>query len=173
MPNRDTPLPALPPTRHRPNRRPLMGMGHMEVTPITKESQTGRVWSCPKEAPGCTRKDPCKSCLGKRNRRKGHTKQGRARKALGIEPRFHTHKANEESWGGALRVEVKAGAQVAPVATRYLAMEAQSDGNKSEGDPRPFAAVFMPDGITDGIFACRLSRLPAVVQALLEQWGAA
>jgi hypothetical protein len=92
---------------------------------------------------------------GKRNRAKGDSKARRARKQLGIAGANTRH---EELWGGDLRVEVKAGAQVQPIATRYFAAEQQSQQHKAIGDPRPFALIAMPDGMTEGLVVMRLSK---------------
>ena len=100
---------------------------------------------------------------GRINKQKGHRKQSLARKALedlfetGV--MFHGRKTNEESWNFPVRVEVKAGKQVGPLATRFLAAEKQSAVAKATGDPRPFVFIAMPDGMTDGLFVCRLSVL--------------
>jgi hypothetical protein len=108
---------------------------------------------------------------GLRNKRSGHRKQGLARKAIeqtfGVEAaRFRSHLSNEESWSGLpMRVEVKSGAQVGPIATRFLAAEGQSAQNHAVGDPRPFVFVAMPAGMTDGFFCVRLSQLQAVLDA--------
>lgn len=91
---------------------------------------------------------------GKRNRAKGDSKARRARKMLGIGGANTRH---EEHWGGAFRVEVKAGAQVSPIATRFEAAEKQSGLAKSIGDHRPFLMVAMPDDSRDGIVLMRLS----------------
>jgi hypothetical protein len=101
---------------------------------------------------------------GRLNKQKGHRKQSLARKALedlfGAEALFHGRKANEEAWTHLpVRVEVKAGKQVAPIETRFLAAEKQADTAKATGDPRPFVYIAMPDGMTDGLFICRLSTL--------------
>ena len=101
---------------------------------------------------------------GRLNKQKGHRKQSLARKALedlfGSEALFHGRKANEEAWTHLpVRVEVKAGAQVKPIETRFLAAEKQSVAAKATGDPRPFVFVAMPDGQSDGLFVCRLSTL--------------
>lgn len=101
---------------------------------------------------------------GRLNKQKGHRKQSLARKALedlfGAEALFHGRKANEEAWTHLpIRVEVKAGAQVKPIQTRFLAGEKQADTAKATGDPRPFVFIAMPDGMTDGLFICRLSTL--------------
>ena len=92
---------------------------------------------------------------GKRNRAKGDSKARRARKKLGIGGANTRH---EEHWGGHLRIEVKAGAQVQPIATRFFAAEKQSAQAKAIGDIRPFVMVAMPDDIQDGIVLMRLSQ---------------
>jgi hypothetical protein len=80
---------------------------------------------------------------------------------------------HEEFLGGSVRVEVKAGAQVKPVFTKFLASEAQSEAARPVGDHRPFVAVFMPEGTSDGLAVVRLSALHEFAAALVEQWGAA
>jgi len=91
---------------------------------------------------------------GKRNRAKGDSKARRARKRLGITGANTRH---EEHWGGHLRLEVKSGNQVEPIATRFNAAEKQSAQAKAIGDIRPFVMVAMPDGTQDGIVLMRLS----------------
>lgn len=142
-----------------------------ESFPLDKESQTGRVWVCKAGSDPCSRKDPCASCRGRRNRRKGQVKQRAAAKALMVPTRrYASQNAHEEGFGGTLRVEVKSGARMAnPVGTRYLECEAQSEVSRPVGDLRPFAAVFMPDGIADGLLCVRLSNLHEVVEALYHQ----
>jgi len=95
------------------------------------------------------------SARGKRNRAKGDSKARRARKRLGIGGANTRH---EEHWGGHLRLEVKAGNQVEPIATRFNAAERQSAQSKAIGDIRPFVMVAMPDGTQDGIVLMRLSQ---------------
>lgn len=138
---------------------------HEEVTPILKPSEA-KPWNCRKEDPACTRKAPCRSCLGRRNRRSGMSKQRAARKALGIPAnRFRGLDGNEENWLGPVRLEVKSGALAGPVWTKFLASEKQAEQNKRVGDPRPFVAVFMPKDVTDGAVVIRLSKLREVVEA--------
>lgn len=91
---------------------------------------------------------------GKRNRSKGDSKARKARKALGI---GGVNSRHEELWGGDIRVEVKAGAQVKPLATRYFLAEQQSEAARPMGDVRPFALIAMPDGMSDGLVVMRLS----------------
>lgn len=140
--------------------------------PISKEQQTGRVWTCRAGDENCTRRAPCRSCLGRRNRRAGLKKQRQAKKMAGIpNNRFRSADSNEELWVGPVRAEVKSGAIAGPVWTRYFAAETQANGNKRIGDPRPFMALFMPKGLNDGVVAIRLSQLRQVVEALAEQMG--
>lgn len=142
-----------------------------EVTPILKPSEA-KPWVCRKDDPECSRKVPCRSCLGRRSRRSGLKKQREARKALGIpSAQFAGLNGNEEAWRGAVRAEVKSGAQVGPVWTRYFAAEQQSEANKSVGDPRKFVFISMPPGITDGLVTFRLSHAPEIVAALYEQYA--
>lgn len=137
------------------------------------EKQT-RPWSCKKDDETCTRQKPCNSCRGARSRRSGMRKQREARKALealtGAEAaRFAGQLGNEESWALGVRVEAKSGAQVGPIATRFLAAEKQSAGSKATGDTRAFAMVAMPTGWgSDGIVLCRLTELGRLVEGLLE-----
>lgn len=103
---------------------------------------------------------------GKRNRAKGDAKARRARKTLGISGANTRH---EEHWGGAFRVEVKAGKQVAPMWTRFLLAETQSEQARPVGDPRPFLMIAMPDNTQDGLVIGRLSSLGALLRLLNEE----
>jgi hypothetical protein len=58
---------------------------------------------------------------------------------------------HEEHWGGMFRVEVKAGAQINAIWTRFRDARLQSNASKSLGDIRPFAMIAMPDGTSEGI----------------------
>ncbi len=107
-----------------------------------------------KRIKGCG--DP--TARGKRNRTKGDSKARKARKVLGI---GGVNSRHEELWGGDLRVEVKAGAQIKPLATRFLMAEAQSEAARPVGDHRPFALIAMPDAMSDGIVVMRLSAFAA------------
>jgi hypothetical protein len=109
---------------------------------------------------GCS--DP--AARGRRNRTKGDAKARRARKKLGLGGHLTRH---EENWGGAFRTEIKAGAQIGPIATRFYAAKAQSDAAKALGDIRPFVMVAMPDGTTDGICLMTLTEF-AELAALLS-----
>ena len=102
---------------------------------------------------------------GKRNRAKGDSKARRARKMLGIAGANTRH---EELWGGAVRVEVKSGAQISPIITRYKNAEQQSEQHRAIGDIRPFILVAMPDGETDGLCVMRLSVMSMFLQMISE-----
>lgn len=102
---------------------------------------------------------------GKRNRSKGDSKARKARRALNLGGAGTRH---EELWGGAVRVEVKAGAQIQPIATRFHLAERQSEQARPLGDNRPFVMVAMPDGESDGIALIRLSVF-ADLLVLLEE----
>lgn len=137
------------------------------------EKQT-RPWQCKNAVSSCTRSKPCKSCLGARNRRSGMRKQREARKALEAltgarAATFVGQLGNEESWTGLpLRVEVKSGAQVGPIWTRYAAAESQSEATRPSGNTDPFCMVAMGQKTTDGLFICRLSKLGDAVHALVN-----
>ena len=100
----------------------------------------------------------CRRCLGKRNRAKGDSKARKARKALGIPGAMSRH---EEHWGGRCRVEMKAGKQVQPIATKFYLARAQSEVQRPLADTRPFLMVAMPDGQSDGIVLMLLSEFVA------------
>lgn len=135
----------------------------------------GRVWNCRKDDPACTYDKPCRSCLGRRNRRSGLAKQRVARKALGIpDAKVASVLSNEEGWRDPhFRDEVKSGAQTKPAATRFLAAEKQADANKAVGDFRDFRHVLMPpDWGAEGLVQVRLSVWTKVIRpALLAYWG--
>jgi len=123
---------------------------------LLRESRDGK-----RRIKGCG--DPV--ARGKRNRSKGDSKARRARKMLGIAGANTRH---EELWGGALRVEMKAGAQIEPIATRFRAAYAQSQASRSVGDIRPFVLVAMPDGESDGLAVMRLSVLADLLEIIRE-----
>lgn len=112
---------------------------------------------------GCN--DP--TARGKRNRTKGDNKARIARRKLGLSATGKAGTRHEEHWGGMFRVEVKAGAQVHPVATRFNAAKGQSDEAKALGDVRPFAMIAMPDGSSDGIVLMTLTEFSELL-ALIE-----
>lgn len=106
----------------------------------------------------------CYSCRGRRNRNKGKTKQRQARR--GLEKTFQqiagpsmVSTSNEETWRLPVRAEVKAGGMAKTVDTFYRNTKAQADADKAIGDSRPFLAVAMVDGSTDGLAVIRLSDL--------------
>jgi hypothetical protein len=96
------------------------------------------------------------------------------RKKLGIPDRkFHGADAHEENWRSAVRIEVKAGKQVGPIATRFNKAEAQSWENVKNvigGRDKPFMMVAMPDGESDGIVLFRLSKMKEVLEGILSNW---
>ena len=121
------------------------------------------------------RKCDCRTCINRRNRQKGRTKQNAVRKKLKIPDRkFHGADAHEENWDSEVRVEVKSGKQVGPIYTRFQKAEAQSWENVKDSvggaKSKPFMMVAMPDGTSDGIVLFRLSELENVVQGLIENW---
>ncbi len=145
-----------------------------ELAPGFPREKNTRAWVCKKDIETCTRTKPCPSCRGARNRRSGLKKQRMARKVLervtGVNAtRFMQAGGNEENWRLPVRVEVKSGVQCGPVWTKFAATEAQSNAAKSEGDTRPFVAVFMGTRTSDGLFVCRLTQLDRVVEALVNE----
>ena len=116
---------------------------------------------------GCN--DP--AARGKRNRTKGDSKARAARKKLGLSATGKAGSRHEEHWGGMFRVEVKAGAQVGPIATRFNQARLQSLAAKSLGDLRPFCMLAMPDGTRDGIVLMSLSEFADLVAVLTEDKG--
>lgn len=134
-----------------------------------KEGRFRRPW---RDGAVCVVGCPCRRCLGARSKRKGGRKQSKAVNALGI-PRSSLSPGHEEFLGGAIRVEVKSGAQIKPAMTAYLKMEDQSEAQRPYGDHRPFAGIAMPDGSSDGIVMVRLSRLSEFVAGYAENWGTA
>lgn len=121
---------------------------------LGRESRDGK-----RRVKGCG--DPV--ARGKRNRTKGDAKARNARRRLGLSGANTRH---EEHWRGALRVEIKAGAQVSPIATRFDAARAQSDEARAIGDVRPFAMIAMPDGRSDGIVLMSLSDFSDLLAAI-------
>jgi len=73
---------------------------------------------------------------------------------------------HEENWGGLFLCEVKSGAQVGPIATRFQAAKAQSYAAKALGDIRPFIMVAMPDGTSKGIVLMDLDDFSEIVSLL-------
>ena len=105
---------------------------------------------------------------GQRNRAKGDGKARRARKKLGLTATGKAGSRHEEHWAGFFRVEVKAGAQVGPIATRFAAARSQSEASKALGDIRPFLMVAMPDGTSDGIVLMRLEEFAELVMLVTQ-----
>ena len=89
-----------------------------------------------------------------------------ARKMLGIAGANTRH---EELWGGVVRVEIKAGAQIEPIATRYRHAEQQSEQHRALGDIRAFVLIAMPDGESDGLAVMRVSVLADLLAIIREQ----
>lgn len=143
-----------------------------EVEPLPKIT---RPWVCKKGDESCTRKVPCRSCLGARNRRKGQKAQRMARKVTGIsKSQFHGQDGNEENYKDKhFRWECKSGQQAMSLGTNFLKAEAQADGNKAIGDFRPFAGQFVPPGWpSDCIVAIRGSVFAQVIRPALDAyWG--
>lgn len=110
----------------------------------------------------------CNHCRGRANRSMGAKRQARAAQGLGM-PVSSLRPGHEEHMAGAVRIEVKGGAQARPVWTRFLASEAQSEAQRPRGDHRPFVACFESDGTTEGLVVIRRSKLAETVAALASQ----
>jgi len=117
---------------------------------------------------GCS--DP--QARGKRNRSKGDSKARIARKKLGLAATGSAGSRHEEHWSGFFRVEVKAGAQVGPIWTRFQLAFNQSKASKALGDIRPFAMIAMPDGASEGIVLMTLTEFAELTALLTQTEGA-
>lgn len=119
--------------------------------------------ACPNT--GMIRRDcSCMSCRGRRSRRKGQVKQRQARRQLEkvfLKPAGPSMMAtaNEETWRLPVRAEVKSGGMAKTVDTFYRNTKTQADKDKAIGDVRPFVAIAMVDGSTDGLCVIRNSDL--------------
>jgi hypothetical protein len=132
------------------------GCGRYGTLKKPRRDGTRHVWGC-----------KCRSCLGRRNRDIGRKGQSKARKTLGIQGAT-IGADHEENWRGAVRVEVKSGAQVRPAWTAYLKMENQGEAARAIGDNRPFIGDAEPPGTTDGLILIRRSQFWRVIQAVWE-----
>jgi hypothetical protein len=113
---------------------------------------------------GCN--DP--TARGKRNRAKGDAKARHARHKLGLSATGNAGSRHEEHWSGIFRVEVKAGAQVGPIETRFRLAKQQSDISKALGDIRPFAMIAMPEGNSDGIVLMTLNEFAELISLIKD-----
>ena len=113
---------------------------------------------------GCN--DP--AARGKRNRTKGDAKARHARRKLGLSATGNAGSRHEEHWAGLFRVEVKAGAQVGPIETRFRSAKQQSDASKALGDTRPFAMIAMPEGNSDGIVLMTLDEFAQLISLIKD-----
>lgn len=114
----------------------------------------------------------CISHRNGRNRKNGLTAQRKAARAIGVPASNGFLPANEEQFGGAVRMESKSGAIVRPMFTAFWKAWLQSDQARALGDMRPIVVMAKerPNG-NDGIVAFRISDLEAVVYALAQNMG--
>ena len=119
---------------------------------------------------GC--KDTCPSCRGRRNRQRGKRAEREMRKRVGASVATTMHAAiGEEAWTHQVfRDECKAGAQVGPIATRFLAAERQAEQNRRIGDNRAFRYLARPDGMPGGIVCLRGDVWDSVVEPALRAY---
>jgi len=116
----------------------------------------------------------CRACINRRNQAKGRRKQNLAKKKLGIEAnRYGSRDAHEENWMTGLRVEVKSGKQVNPLATVFYKSKQQSDAShKAIGTgSKPFIQVSMPDNSTKGIVSFEIDEVENVAVEILKNFG--
>jgi hypothetical protein len=132
-----------------------------------------RQWTCRNSDPACTRVKPCRSCLGRRNRRKGARKQSGGLKTLeqvsGAIARWRGRRSNEETADHLpVRFEAKAGkgGGANTIWTHFRKARDQSEAARAIGDVRPFVAYYAPDGLPHGLFVIEEPQLSAVVSAL-------
>lgn len=117
----------------------------------------------------CVRVCKCNQCRGRRSRQKGDRKAAQARKALNLSGANTRH---EEHWRGGLLVESKAGAQVKPILTRFLAARKQAEASRAVGDHRPFVMIAAPDR-GPMLLVLELTDVLEVAAAVIEDWSAA
>lgn len=86
---------------------------------------------------------PCRPCLNGRNSQGGKRRHVGFAKMAGLRTGWRAT-SDEEIWRDPFRWEVKSGAQVQPIITRYLLARAQSEQTRPTGDPRPFAFGVAP-----------------------------
>lgn len=95
-----------------------------------------------------------------------------AARSLGVPQLAPWLPSDEELFSGALRVEVKSGAQVRPMDTAFQKARKQSEAARAHGDVRPFVMIAKAQpGSKDGIVAFRESDIRAVAYALAENLG--
>lgn len=128
---------------------------------LTKPSRDGK-----RRVKGCG--DPV--ARNRRNKQSGQRKQRAAAKVLGV-PLSGLGAGHEENWRGAVLVEVKSGAQVKPVATRYRNARAQAEAARAIGDHRPFVFMAMPEGDSGGLVVVHTDDLADVIAALAGWFG--
>jgi hypothetical protein len=97
------------------------------------------------------------------------------RRLIGATVASNMHAAiGEEAWSSAFLWEAKAGRQVEPIATRFLAAEAQAEASRAVGDGRPFGMLARPDRMRDGLVLVRGRVWSEVIEpALREFYGEA
>lgn len=119
-----------------------------------------------KHVRGCT----CRSCRGRRNRKKGQTKQREAQRALGVASGKYGD-VHEEKWADPLfATEVKAGAQVRPVVNAWDRQVAQIAAAQPDhgGQHKAPRVVWMPDGRRYGLVTITTEAWETTVAPALE-----
>ena len=121
------------------------------------------------KTPKATVSESANQRRGRINRQSGKRKQSAALRVLEavyeVQAKWAGSRGNEETWHHLpVRAEIKSGAQVGPIATRYLAAEKQSEQARATGDTRPFVFIAMPAGMSDGLLVVRLSVFAELMQ---------
>lgn len=102
----------------------------------------------------------CAKCRAGRNSRQGKARHRKVARQIGASSGGGFASSTEEHWRDWARWEVKSGAQVDPVITRFEKARAQSELDRALGDSRPFVFAAVPSS----------SRRPSVVCISLEDW---
>jgi len=140
------------------------GCGIPDCTAVGRPTKNGH-------PQGCTNK--CVPCKNRRNHHKGKRKQNVARKRLGIPNQKFGVRHEEHFEDNVFGNEVKAGAQVGPVANFWMRTEKQVVQNQQAigAMKRPARVVAMPDGWgSDGIVLVRLSTWDTLVRPALDEF---
>lgn len=113
---------------------------------------------------GCS----CRSCIGRRSRRKGHAAQNKAFHAVGGTEAFRGQMTDEELWHGppfapGIRFEVKSGGSV----PKWVVNAIQQVRNGRSEDVRP-ALIIKPKGTSQYWVLMRLEDLEAECRELMQ-----
>lgn len=135
---------------------------NLKPDPLPCECGCGAIGR-PTKGTGHPRQCSCPRCRGGRNRKAGVSRQRKFAKTAGIpQPKHRSQLGNEESFADPfVRWEIKSGAQVGPILTRFILARDQSEVSRAIGDHRFFAMGAEPTE----------SRLPSVVLVDARDWA--